>query len=129
MVMFVGAHRLTASRRRRRFAKQRRLRLAVKRLIDNEFGTLDCSRSGAVQARRKVTLRIAKTLVDLKTGLIRTVVGKYDDQKKTISAILGKGVEEPKEHLSRPHGVCVHTDGSIFVVDTEHHRIIRLRQQ
>ena len=51
---------------------------------------------------------------------------KYDAKKQTISAMLGKGVEEPKEQLSHPHGVCIHADGSVFVVDTGHHRIIRL---
>jgi sugar lactone lactonase YvrE len=52
---------------------------------------------------------------------------KYDAKTETITAILGKGVEEPKRGLSRPHGVCVHADGSIYVVDTGHHRIIRLQ--
>jgi len=51
----------------------------------------------------------------------------YDPQKKTLTSILGKGVENPKRGLSRPHGVCVHEDGSIYVVDTGHHRILRLQ--
>ena len=52
---------------------------------------------------------------------------KYDAKSKTITAILGKGVEKPKRGLSCPHGVCVHANGSIYVVDTGHHRIIRLQ--
>ena len=51
----------------------------------------------------------------------------YHSRNTTITSILGKGVEKPKRGLLRPHGVCVHEDGSIYVVDTGHHRIIRLR--
>ena len=54
---------------------------------------------------------------------------KYDAKAETITAILGKGAEKPKRGLSRPHGVSVHADGSIYVVDTGHHRIIRLQLQ
>lgn len=51
---------------------------------------------------------------------------RYDVQRGTVTSILGKGVEQPKRALLRPHGVCVHEDGSIFTVDTGHHRILRL---
>ena len=51
---------------------------------------------------------------------------RYDAQRGTVSSILGKGVDKPKRGLLHPHGVCVHEDGSIFTVDTGHHRIIRL---
>ncbi|MGB0579441.1 MAG: hypothetical protein ACPGVU_07045 [Limisphaerales bacterium] len=51
----------------------------------------------------------------------------YDPQTGTLTSVLGKGVEKPKRGLSRPHGVCVHEDGSIYVVDTGHHRILRLQ--
>ncbi|MEP4077973.1 hypothetical protein [Haloferula sp.] len=51
----------------------------------------------------------------------------YDPEKATLESILGKGVESPKRGLLRPHGVCVHRDGSIYVVDTGHHRILRLQ--
>lgn len=51
----------------------------------------------------------------------------YDARNKTLTSILGKGVEKPKRGLSRPHGVGVHADGSIYVVDTGHHRILRLQ--
>jgi sugar lactone lactonase YvrE len=52
---------------------------------------------------------------------------KYDPRQGTLTSILGKGVEVPRRGLLRPHGVCVHEDGSIYVVDTGHHRIIRLQ--
>lgn len=51
----------------------------------------------------------------------------YDPIKNTLTSILGSDVEKPKRGLLRPHGVCVHDDGSIYVVDTGHHRILRLQ--
>lgn len=51
----------------------------------------------------------------------------YDPGKAMLTSILGKGVEKPKRGLSRPHGVCVHSDGSIYIVDTGHHRVLRLQ--
>jgi sugar lactone lactonase YvrE len=53
----------------------------------------------------------------------------YNPRKRTLKSILGIGVERPQTALSQPHGVCVHADGSIYVVDTGHHRIIRLQLQ
>ncbi len=53
----------------------------------------------------------------------------YDARKATLTSILGSGVEKPRRGLLRPHGVCVHNDGSIYVVDTGHHRILRLKLQ
>jgi DNA-binding beta-propeller fold protein YncE len=50
----------------------------------------------------------------------------YDPDNATLTSILGSGVEKPKRGLLRPHGVCVHEDGSIYIVDTGHHRILRL---
>lgn len=51
----------------------------------------------------------------------------YDPKKSTLTSILGRGVKKPQRGLLRPHGVCVHRDGSIYVVDTGHHRILQLR--
>jgi sugar lactone lactonase YvrE len=51
----------------------------------------------------------------------------YDPGTATLTSILGSGVEKPKRGLLRPHGVSVHEDGSIYVVDTGHHRILRLK--
>lgn len=53
---------------------------------------------------------------------------KYNAKAKTLSTIFGAGVKSPAVKLSRPHGVCVHADGSIYVVDTGHHRIFRLAE-
>ena len=53
-------------------------------------------------------------------------VVRYDPQQGTITGVLGKGVKQPKRGLLRPHGICVHADGSIYIVDTGHHRILRL---
>ena len=51
----------------------------------------------------------------------------YDRGNATLTSMLGRGVEKPKRGLLRPHGVCVHEDGSIYIVDTGHHRILRLK--
>ena len=53
---------------------------------------------------------------------------RYDPRAATVSSLLGKGVKQPKRGLLRPHGVCVHADGSVYVVDTGHHRILRLHE-
>lgn len=53
-------------------------------------------------------------------------IRKYDPKTKTVTTILGKGVDSPKRSLLHPHGVYVHNDGSLYVVDTSHHRILRL---
>ena len=51
----------------------------------------------------------------------------YDPNKSTVTSILGSGVKKPRRGLLRPHGVCVHENGSIYIVDTGHHRILRLQ--
>jgi len=56
-------------------------------------------------------------------------IRKYDAKKQTLTSILGAGVEKPRRGLSRPHGVCVHEDGSLYIVDTGHHRILKLKLQ
>ena len=56
------------------------------------------------------------------------VKGKNIGRKALLQlTTMGKGVEKPRRGLLRPHGVCVHEDGSIYVVDTGHHRILRLQ--
>lgn len=52
---------------------------------------------------------------------------KYDVEQQQVSILLGKGANKPNRGLSKPHGVCVHADGTIFVVDTGHHRILSLK--
>ena len=51
----------------------------------------------------------------------------YEPDQGMLTSILGAGVQKPGRDLLRPHGVCVHADGSIYVVDTGHHRILRLQ--
>lgn len=51
---------------------------------------------------------------------------KYDPRKQTVTVLLGTGVDNPRRSLKKPHGVGVHADGTIYVVDTGHHRILRL---
>lgn len=51
---------------------------------------------------------------------------RYDAEADTVTAVIGQSVENPDVSLSHPHGVCVPADGSLYVVDTGHHRIIRL---
>ena len=54
-------------------------------------------------------------------------VVRYEPEQNTVTSILGKGVKHPKRGLLRPHGICIHRDGSIYIVDTGHHRILRLQ--
>jgi sugar lactone lactonase YvrE len=54
-------------------------------------------------------------------------IRKYEPQHGRLTSLLGSGVDVPKRGLLRPHGVCVHQDGTIYIVDTGHHRIIRLQ--
>ena len=50
----------------------------------------------------------------------------YDPSRQELSTILGGGVTQPPRELSHPHGVYVHQDRTVYVVDTMHHRILRL---
>lgn len=52
----------------------------------------------------------------------------YDPIENTMTSLLGSGVDKPKRGLLHPHGVCVHADGSIYIVDTGHHRVLRLQR-
>ena len=58
--------------------------------------------------------------VNLDTGIITTVLG---------AGVRGDGPEtDPLQcKLSRPHGVCADTDGTLYVTDSEAHRIRILR--
>jgi DNA-binding beta-propeller fold protein YncE len=51
---------------------------------------------------------------------------QYLPKEGRVVGLLGKGVNQPRRGLSKPHGVAVHADGSIYVVDTGHHRVLRL---
>jgi len=52
---------------------------------------------------------------------------KYEPGKEEVQILLGKGANKPNRGLSKPHGVCVHADGTIYIVDTGHHRILSLK--
>ena len=52
---------------------------------------------------------------------------KYEPGKEEVQILLGKGANKPNRGLSKPHGVCIHADGTIYIVDTGHHRILSLK--
>jgi len=61
--------------------------------------------------------------IDVKTGIITTVVGKG----KTKTPGLGDGGKPTDATLGRPHGVPIGPDGSISIGDTNSHRIRRVK--
>jgi sugar lactone lactonase YvrE len=58
--------------------------------------------------------------VDLKSGIIRTVVG-------TGQRGDGPDGDPMKCRLARPHGICVAADGTVYIADSENHRIRMLK--
>ena len=42
----------------------------------------------------------------------------YDPQTKQLTSIIGQDSKLNQWKLKRPHGVTIHTDGSIYVVDS-----------
>jgi streptogramin lyase len=61
--------------------------------------------------------------IDLGSGMITTVAGDNSQRSKQHAnsrAVLSGS-------LSQPHGVCVATDGTIFIGDTLNHQILRVR--
>ena len=54
---------------------------------------------------------------------------KYEPRTDRVTILLGKGALKPNRGLSKPHGVCIHRDGTIYVVDTGHHRILSLKNR
>ena len=83
----------------------------------------------ALQAELDAPKHIA---IDLEDNVIIADEGnrsirKYNARQGTLTSILGNGVDAPKRSLRRPHGVHVHENGTIYVVDTGHHRILSLQ--
>ena len=50
----------------------------------------------------------------------------YDPATRRVSTVLGRGIGDPRITLEHPHGVRWHS-GWLYVVDTGHNRILRLR--
>ncbi|MFK8113420.1 MAG: hypothetical protein AB8B91_14545 [Rubripirellula sp.] len=56
---------------------------------------------------------------------VNGAIRKYDPRTEQVSTVLGRGIGHPKIKLSHPHGVCFR-DGSLYVLDSGNHRILRL---
>ncbi|MDG2123605.1 MAG: hypothetical protein P8J87_07910 [Verrucomicrobiales bacterium] len=50
----------------------------------------------------------------------------FDPDKATLTTVLGGNKKIGATTLARPHGVYVHSDGSMVVADSENHRIIKV---
>lgn len=56
---------------------------------------------------------------------LNRAVRQYNPTTREVSTVLGRGFGDPRITLEHPHGVRWH-DGSLYVVDTGHNRILRL---
>ena len=70
--------------------------------------------------------------IDLSNNVIiaddnNQVIRKYDPRNREVTTIVGRGLGQPPRFLDKPHGVCVREDGTLFVIDTGHDRILRVR--
>lgn len=63
-------------------------------------------------------------IADEANGAIRC----YDPATETVTTILGRGFGDPRIKVSQPHGVCIER-GDLYVVDTGHNRLFRVRFQ
>ncbi len=61
--------------------------------------------------------------IDPKQGTIRTVAG----QGPQARGYAGDGGPALAAKLDRPHGICAASDGSLYIGDTNNHRVRRLR--
>jgi DNA-binding beta-propeller fold protein YncE len=50
----------------------------------------------------------------------------YDPITKKLSSIIGQDSKMKDWELKRPHGVTIHKDGSIYVVDSGNNRVLKL---
>lgn len=53
-------------------------------------------------------------------------IRRYNPQTKRVTTILGQGHTDKRIRLLQPHGVCWQ-DNSLYVLDTSHNRILKLR--
>ena len=60
--------------------------------------------------------------IDIKSRRITTVAGSGPQQRGGN----GDGAAATEAQLNRPHGICVAQDGSIYIGDTENHRVRRV---
>ena len=61
--------------------------------------------------------------IDLNSGLITTVAGSGPGQRGGA----GDGGAATRAQLNRPHGICVGSDGAIYIGDTLNHRVRRVK--
>ena len=61
--------------------------------------------------------------IDPKRGTIRTIAG----QGPQARGYAGDGGPALSAKLDRPHGICAGSDGSLYIGDTNNHRVRRLR--
>lgn len=61
--------------------------------------------------------------IDLKTGLLTTVAGMGPGHEGSS----GDGGPATKASMNRPHGICVGSDGAIYIGDTSSHRVRRVK--
>jgi sugar lactone lactonase YvrE len=57
--------------------------------------------------------------IDVKRGTIETIAGSGPASR----GYAGDGGPATKAHLNRPHGVCVGRDGTVYIGDSENHRV------
>jgi DNA-binding beta-propeller fold protein YncE len=62
--------------------------------------------------------------IDLKSGIITTLVGSPQGQK----GFNGDGPDLQQRLLNRPHGICLLKSGDMIIGDSENHRVRRLRR-
>ena len=61
--------------------------------------------------------------IDARSGIITTIAGKG----RTKRPGLGDGGQPTEATLGRPHGVVVSPDGTVYIGDTNSHRIRRVK--
>ena len=61
-------------------------------------------------------------VIDVERGTIDTVAGGGPDHQ----GFGGDSGPAKQARLARPHGVCIGTDGAIYIGDTLNHRVRRI---
>jgi len=63
--------------------------------------------------------------IDLKTGTISTIAGSGPTHRGAD----GDGGHAPRATMDRPHGICVGSDGTVYIGDTNNHRVRRVQPE